>query len=148
MRHWAEFGTGFSNVELVISSKTKKIGSLRTTYSCLDKLIPNDATLLPISYRSPRNSSSLASQAAVVPEIRARPTKPHEPEAEAVIPEVSGTNKIWNRFRTGGCQRTGAAVAGSFLFVAILEKNSENCPRSLEQPHQLRVAARCCQLTP
>ena len=44
----------FSAVELVICNEAKIFHCLRTTYSCLDKLSPDDATLPPISCRTPR----------------------------------------------------------------------------------------------
>ena len=54
VHHRAEFGANFSALELVICSKLKTFRSLRTTYSCLDKLSPDVAALLPVSCRIPR----------------------------------------------------------------------------------------------
>ena len=47
----------FSAVELVICNEAKIFRSLRTTYSRLNKLSPDDATLPPVSCRTPQHLS-------------------------------------------------------------------------------------------
>ena len=54
MRHWAEFRTLFSAVELVICGKLNIFCSLGTTDSNLDKPSPDDATLPQVGCRTPR----------------------------------------------------------------------------------------------
>ena len=51
VRVWNRF---FSAVEVVTCSQTKKFSILITTYSRLDKLSPDDATLPPVSCRTPQ----------------------------------------------------------------------------------------------
>ena len=43
----------FSAVELVMCNEAKNFSILRTTYSRMDKLSPDDATLHPVSCRTP-----------------------------------------------------------------------------------------------
>ena len=43
-----------SAIDVVICSQAKKFSILITTYSRLDKLSPDDATLPPVSCRTPR----------------------------------------------------------------------------------------------
>ena len=64
-------------VELVIWSRAKKFSILRTTYSSLDKLSPDDATLPPVSWCTPQMGLMVGFE-PLVQKVTALPSAPQQ----------------------------------------------------------------------